>query len=135
MFTYGFMPFAIMFVCSIIIIHKLYRANKKHLLKENTISSERVSFVLSIYKHESLSIKRSHKMTHSQRRFNSMSKQMQVTSILLTTNVLFFCLVSPLLLMNLLNMLQEDTLKTTIAYFLCYANHGYISFIRLFVFA
>ena len=129
MFTYGFMPFAIMFVCSIIIIHKLYRANKQHLLKENNIKSERISIVLSIYKRETLSIQRSHKMTHSQRRFNSMSKQIQVTSILLTTNFLFFCLVSPLLLMNLLNMLQEDTLKTTIAYFLCYANHGYISFI------
>ena len=43
----------------------------------------------------------------------------------------------PLLVMNILNLLHEDTLKATIAYFVCFSYHGYskeIIFFRLFSF-
>jgi hypothetical protein len=128
MFTYGFVPFAIMLVCSIIIIHKLYSAKRNHLPKENKIKSQSFFRYICCIKSP---IQTSKNLNKRRKQRNSMSKQMQVTSILLTTNFLFFFLVSPLLIMNVLNMLQEDTLKTTLAYFLCYANHGYLK-IKLF---
>ena len=128
MFTYGFVSFAIMLVCSIIIIKKLYDTKKNDSnskVTKNTYMNENIKQIWSSIKSRLSSNKSSQVMTQSQRRFKTMSKQMQVTSVLLMANFLFVLLVSPLLIMNALNILQEDTLKTTIAYFLCYANHGY----------
>ena len=107
MLTYGFIPFAIMFLCSIIIIRKLYSSKKKKFRKDKKTKDESFSRKLSSFL-----------------KSYTMSKEKQVTSILLITNFLFIFLVSPLLVMNVLNMLRENTLRATIAYFLCYANHG-----------
>jgi hypothetical protein len=135
MFTYALGPFAIMLVCSIIIIFKLY-SNKggssssstkqiqtTHRQKQQLVITRPMtsSIMSNHYNRRESSFKCD---TRSIRGKNSISKQTQITSILLTTNFLFVSLVSPLLVMNAFNMLQEDTLKTTIAYFLSYANHG-----------
>lgn len=138
MFTYALGPFAIMLVCSIIIIFKLY--NNKGSSSSSSRSKNQITHKrrkqqqqLVITKPMTSSIMSNHYNrressfkceTRSVRGKNSISKQTQITSILLTTNFLFVSLVSPLLVMNAFNMLQEDTLKTTIAYFLSYANHG-----------
>ena len=123
MFTYGFVPFAIMFVCSIIIIRKIHNAKKTPSPKSEKTQTESFYQNLKSIKRNSLSL--SYQMANRPR-INSISKEKQVTSILLVTNFLFIFLVSPILVMNILNMLQDDTLRTTIAYFLCYANHGYL---------
>ncbi len=125
MFTYGFVPFAIMLVCSIIIIHKLHSANNCDFKREDRNKNENSVVSLSVLKCESSSYKERNNRHKNKKQRHSMSKQMQVTSILLTTNILFVSLVSPLLIMNIFSLLQKESLATTIAYFLCYANHGY----------
>ena len=126
MLTYGFVPFTIMLVCSIIIIFKLYSAKRIKTQEEKKNKKNGHFFrTLNSLKSDASSINFTTHISKTRKERRSMSKQMQVTSILLTTNFLFFSLVSPLLVMNILNMLREDTLRTTIAYFLCYANHGY----------
>ena len=125
MLTYGFLPFAIMLICSIIIIHKLNSSKKTNTLKgEKKIRNGIFSKTFSLAKNDPSFIDSNHQKAKLRTYCSSKSKEKQVTSILLTTNFIFFCLISPLLVMNVLNMLQEDTLRTTIAYFLCYANHG-----------
>ena len=111
MFTYGFVPSAIMLVCSIIIIHKLHSAKNREFQREDRNKNENSIVALSLLKCESSS---PFKESNKRQRY-SMSKQMQVTSILLTTNVLFVSLVSPLLVMNAFSLLQKESLTTTIA--------------------
>jgi hypothetical protein len=85
-------------------------------------------------------------LTRNQSRV-SVSRNNQVFIILLTTNTLFFCLVSPLVVLNAFGNIQENTAFTTIAYILAYANHALnfifygiscksyrIEFIRIFKF-
>ena len=57
----------------------------------------------------------------SKKRFN---KNKQISYLLLTTNFIFICLVSPLLVFNSLRLLQENSISTTVVYLLSYANHG-----------
>jgi hypothetical protein len=94
MIMYAFFPSGVMLVCSIIIILKVFSSNTR----------------LS-----------NHRTQNTNRR---VSKHTQITSILLTTNFLFFSLVSPLVIMNAIKMIQENTISTTVIYFLSYANHG-----------
>ena len=126
MFTYGFIPFSIMLICSFIIIYKLYSSKRTNMLNDKKTKNEyflknfkSMRQMNSISRHISFKSKRNIRCER-----NSMSKQLQVTSILLTTNFLFISLISPLLVLNVLDMLQDNTLRTTIVYFLCYANHG-----------
>ena len=111
MLTYAIVPFVIMLVCSIIIIIKVYSTRNEQIY---ALSKKNATIMHSSHHHH-----------HHHQYQHQISKQTQITSILLTTNFLFFALVSPLLLMNAMNMLQENTLSTTIAYFLSYSNHGY----------
>ena len=125
MLTYAFVPFAIMLTCSVIIIYKLYGTDETYFLKENKTKNGKIFRTITFIKSDSEHVTR--EISKIRRREQSlMPKERQVTCILLITNFLFFCLVSPLLVMNVLRMLQENTLRTTIAYFLCYANHGYL---------
>ena len=94
MIMYAFFPSGVMLICSIIIIIKVFSSN-------NRLSN--------------------HGKPSNNRR---VSKHTQITSILLTTNFLFFSLVSPLVIMNAIKMIQENTISTTVIYFLSYANHG-----------
>lgn len=91
---YAIFPSAAMIICSIIIIVKIF--NRKNKLGNQN---------------ESLSKKR-------------LNKNKQISYILLTTNILFFLMVSPLVVMNAMNLIHENTINTTIVYFLSYANHG-----------
>ena len=52
------------------------------------------------------------------------ARNKQLFFILLATNGLFICLVSPLVLLNAMGMIEEGTRLTTTAYILAYANHG-----------
>jgi hypothetical protein len=83
----------------------------------------------------------------SRNQSRGVSRNNQVFIILLTTNTLFFCLVSPLVVLNAFGNIQENTAFTTIAYILAYANHALnfifygiscksyrIEFIRIFKF-
>ncbi len=56
-----------------------------------------------------------------------LARNKQLFFILTTTNGLFICLVSPLVLLNALGMIEEGTRLTTIAYILAYANHGSVA--------
>ena len=118
MVTYAILPFSIMFLCSMIIIIKL------NFSKTNTNRS--LNDVEKLSRNAQNSLRKSHKLSCVGLNY-SISKQFQITSILLTTNFLFISLVSPLLFMNLLSMLHENTIKTTIVYFLAYSSHGYKS--------
>ena len=140
MLTYALGPFVIMLICSMIIIYKLYSSKNENTksmkstkrekppsrFDEDHINISRESSLRNELKtrKSTTQLNNSRRRPKSIRSKNSLSKQTQITSILLTTNFLFISLVSPLLVMNAFNMLQEDTLKTTLAYFLSYANHG-----------
>lgn len=52
------------------------------------------------------------------------SKNRQITYLLIITNLTFFCLVTPLVFLNAFKSIDENTIKTTIVYFLSYSNHG-----------
>jgi hypothetical protein len=57
-------------------------------------------------------------------RSNGLSRNNQLFLILLSTNTLFFCLVSPLVVLNAMGSIEENTVFTTLAYILAYANHA-----------
>ena len=125
MLTYAFIPFAIMLVCSCVIISKLYRSQgaattavKKSIVSGRVRQQKNID---ALSQQSTSSKKTTSKQSHYSR---SISKQTQISSILLTTNFLFVFLVSPLLILNALNMLKENSLTTTLVYFLSYANHG-----------
>ena len=146
MLTYAFVPFTMMLMCSMIIIFKLYSTKSSERVRGNTFSQKSATsnsntnnnnndFNNNQNQNQNEFISRAYSLNGKKRmgtgynrqkskRQNSLQKQTQITSILLTTNFIFVSLVSPLLFMNALNMLQEDTLKTTLVYFLSYANHG-----------
>ncbi len=61
---------------------------------------------------------------NSLRNVGKRSRSVQIFFILLATNGLFICLVSPLVFLNAIGAIEEGTNMTTIAYILAYANHG-----------
>lgn len=86
-----------MLICSIIIIVEIFKTHrklKKHANKSGLVFKKRIN------------------------------KNRQITYLLLTTNFIFFFLVTPLVVINAMRDIQEDTVKTTIIYILAYANHG-----------
>lgn len=89
---YTIIPFIIMFVCSIIIIIKIYR--------------------------------KSSQLKPLKRRSKKLSRNKQLFLILFTTNSLFVCMISPLVLLNATGKIQENTILTTVAYILAYSNHA-----------
>jgi hypothetical protein len=60
----------------------------------------------------------------SKKRYN---KNKQISYLLLSTNFLFFTMVSPLLVANSLSVLEDSNymITSTLVYLLAYANHGY----------
>ncbi len=64
-----------------------------------------------------------------------MSRNKQLFSILLATNGLFVCLVSPLVILNAIGQASENSVTASIAYILAYSNHAYENFrIKKFLF-
>ncbi len=51
-------------------------------------------------------------------------KKQQITYLLILTNLTFFFMVSPLVVLNAIRSIDENMIKTTIVYFLSYSNHG-----------
>lgn len=86
-----------MLICSIIIISKIISTNNRLSAYSNSISRKRTL------------------------------KNRQISYLLLTTNLVFFLLVSPLLVLNTMSMIEENTIRTTIVYLLNYSNHGYFN--------
>ncbi len=93
--AYTFLPFLIMFICSIIIIQKISKKSS-HLNKKTTTNK-------------------------SSRKF---SRNKQLIIILFVTNSLFAALVSPLVIFNATSNIRENTVPTTIVYLLAYSNHA-----------
>lgn len=60
----------------------------------------------------------------SNARHRGLSRNNQLFLILITTNTLFFCLVSPLVVLNALGIIQENNIFTTLAYIFAYSNHA-----------
>ena len=54
----------------------------------------------------------------------SLRRNKQLFVILITTNSLFICLVSPLVFLNATNNVVENSIPTTVAYIFAYSNHG-----------
>ena len=86
-----------MFVCSIIIIAKIFNTSSN--LKSHG------SGLRTIAKNRSI-------------------KNKQLLYILFSTNCLFICMVSPLVFLNAFKLIEEDTVMSTMAYILAYGNHG-----------
>jgi hypothetical protein len=95
MVFYVIVPSAVMLICSIIIIIRIFSVNRSLRNNKNLC----------------------------QKRFN---KNKQISYLLLTTNFLFFTMVSPLLVINSLSILEDPkhVIISTVAYLLAYANHG-----------
>jgi hypothetical protein len=101
LFFYAIFPSVVMLACSIIIITKIIYTNNRLGEHDNKAS----------------------------RRRNLRNKQ--ISYLLLTTNFVFISLVSPLLVLNLLSRIQDNSIETTIAYLLAYSNHRWASMIHL----
>ncbi len=56
----------------------------------------------------------------------SLRRNKQIFIILMTTNSLFICLVSPLVFLNATNNIIENSISTTVAYICSYSNHGWV---------
>jgi hypothetical protein len=95
LFFYAIFPFIVMLICSTIIIITIFKSTSK--------------------------LKRHSQSLVSKKRI---IKNLQLSYILLVTNCLFFLLVSPLVVLNALNKIQQDTVLTTSVYILAYANHA-----------
>ncbi len=52
------------------------------------------------------------------------SKKRQISYLLLITNFSFFFMVSPLVVLNVFKLVEEDSIQATVFYFLPYTNHG-----------
>ena len=94
---YAIFPGVVMLTCSAIIIYKIFDTNKK--LKTHGNFNEQISR-------------------------KRLSKNKQITYLLLTTNLLFLILVSPLVAFNALHQIHEETVRGAIIYFLSYSNHA-----------
>lgn len=53
-----------------------------------------------------------------------LSRNKQLFYILLATNGLFVCLVSPLVILNAIGQASENSVTASIAYILAYSNHA-----------
>ncbi|CAF0735386.1 unnamed protein product [Brachionus calyciflorus] len=94
LFFYVIFPSTVMLICSIIIISKIFSTSNRLSAFSNTISRKRAI------------------------------KNRQISYLLLTTNLVFFLLVSPLLVLNNMSLIEENTIRTTVVYLLNYSNHG-----------
>ncbi len=98
MLAYAVIPGVIMLICSVLIIINTSNATKNKLITFRRNGNA-----------------------------NTLRRNKQVYSILLTTNAFFFCLISPLVLINLLmsnGLIPSSATLTTIAYILAYSNHA-----------
>nr|QVK45804.1 G protein-coupled receptor [Proales similis] len=94
---YAFVPFVIMLACSVIIIAKLCKSTRNM---------------------------RRHRDNNQQMVRRRQSRSVQITYLLITTNILFFLLVSPIVVLNAMKLLNEESVLSEVIYLLAYSNHA-----------
>ena len=123
--------------CTIIIIYRLFKINKNlkasqaSMKREESTRKSSVNGMTSCVDHTGCSSFKSD--SHRRRKSTSRSnlakktsrKNRQIYKLLLTLNIFFFVLVTPLVLANSLNLIKENNhLFRDFVYMLAYLNHS-----------
>jgi hypothetical protein len=149
LFVYSYIPFLIMIICTIIIIYhfvKIKRKLKKHFVKGTKLTNRRpkktntnnnnnnnanesdigdrrfrmTSFLVSVSNFKNKKRQKNEMIQRVTRRNN------QTFKLLLSINIIFFILVTPIVTCNSLGLLTEQSTSSTtleIVYILAYLNH------------
>jgi hypothetical protein len=118
---YAILPFFIMAFCTFLIVRVLY--NSKQRLKR--LKQDKTADSIKSKQPSSLNIKKSSKIFA--KKHTKKNKTMHLTYTLISINVLFFCLVSPLIIVRIVGLNDKNKfIKLENAfYLLSYANHSF----------
>jgi len=138
LFLYSYIPFFVMIGCTIIIIYRLFKINKNlkttqssSMKRDESTRKSSANGLSSCIDHAGCSSFKSE--SHRRRKSASRSilakktsrKNRQIYKLLLTLNIFFFVLVTPLVLANSLNLIKENNhLFRDFVYMLAYLNHS-----------
>lgn len=130
LFLYSYIPFVIMIVCTVLIIYRLFKINRKlkvNLKKRNPVVKLNDSGDINLMLTQSTECRSmaTPKPSLAAEAFRKSSrKNSQIYKTLLTLNIFFFVLVTPLVLANSLDLLNESNqIFRDFVYILAYLNH------------
>ena len=150
LFLYSYIPFTVMIVCTALIIYRLYKITKNLKSKTKTKATDHFKQkeandpLISNNSPSSINpnnglittpstidiknvklLKGTTQCAHSEQAKKTVRKNGQIYKLLLTVNIFFFALVTPLVLANSLDLLGESNhIFRDLVYTLAYLNHA-----------
>ena len=129
LFLYSYIPFTVMICCTILIIYRLFKINenlktKNEILRQNSTVGV-TSCIVDTTGCSSFAADTRKSTSRSSLAKKTSRKNRQIYKLLLTLNIFFFVLVTPLVLANSLNLIKENNhLFRDFVYTLAYLNHS-----------